>query len=145
MPRAPKCLLGPRHVHPRVNSEAEYRRRQAEAIAKGRALYPNLEWSDPWLAERGRLARIVGGAWQLPCATPGCRNCPSVSPEWLLALCWDCGAVYEDVALPEERASIERLLLRRLDLASRNWLPGETAEDLERENLAHGIEPEGVE
>ena len=50
MPLAPTCLMGPRHVHPAVSTEADYRAAQRNAIAKGRAKYPNLEWPDPWPA-----------------------------------------------------------------------------------------------
>ena len=140
MPLPPKCLLGPRHLHPGVNTEADYRRAHRDAIARGRARYPNLEWPEPWLALFAPSAFVAGGMWQLRCATVGCTNCPSVSPEWRLALCWDCGAVYERVPLPVDIEAIERVLMRRPDVSSRNWLPTETVEDLVRENAEHGIQ-----
>jgi hypothetical protein len=81
---------------------------------------------------------VAGGRWQLRCTTPECGNCPAVQPEWGLALCWDCGAIYEGLSVPDAEA-IERVLLRRL-MVHRNWMPPETVADLERENLAHGLE-----
>lgn len=144
MPLVPDYLLGPHHVHPGVNTEADYRRQQAETIARGRALYQNLPWRDPW-RWTGSLpsVRVAQGAWQIECAT-GCGNFPSVSPEWGIALCYDCGAVYEDIMIPEA-AEIERLLVRRQRLANRNWLPGETVADLARGNAAHGLGADAAE
>lgn len=139
MPRAPRCLLGPRHVHPGVNTEADYRRRHLEAILKGRKKYPNLDWQNPWPTVARPPVYVSGGMVQIRCATPGCGNCPAVSPEWRLALCWDCGAIYEGLELPEDFDAIARLLVARPELSTRNWLPGETVEDLERENVEHGI------
>ncbi len=136
MALVPNCLMGPRHVHPNVNTAEDYRQRHEAAIRKGRQMYPNLPWRDPWRVT-GPLPDVfvAGGMWQLRC---GCGNCPSVSPEWGVARCWDCGAVYEGIVIPRA-AAIERVLLRRPVLSTRNWAPGETVADLERENAEHGV------
>lgn len=139
MPLLPHCLLGPRHIHPGVHSEADYRRAHAEAIKQGRRKYPNLVWHDPWSATVRPPVFVAGGLVQIRCVTPGCGNCPSVSPDWRVALCWDCGAVYEQLEISAEFAAIERLLVARPEVATRNWLPGETIADLARENAEHSI------
>jgi len=45
------------------------------------------------------------------------------------------------VEFPEDRATIEAILLLRPNPANRNWLPGETLADLVLENVVHGIQP----
>lgn len=43
------------------------------------------------------------------------------------------------VVWPKKRQAIERVLLQRKDPLNRNWLIGETVDDLINENLEHGI------
>jgi hypothetical protein len=63
-----------------------------------------------------------------------------VAPEWRgLACCYECGAIYERLELPAKADEIERLLVARPDLQTRNWRQGETVADLHAENRAHGI------
>jgi len=146
MPMAPRCVLGPRHLHPGVQTEEDYRRCHAEAIAKGRKKYPNLDWRDPWLTVIRPPVYVTHGMAQIRCATPGCGNCPSVSLEWRLALCWDCGAVYEGVEVPADFALAEAVLVCRPSLATRNWRVAqdggidetEAVEDLLVQNRAAG-------
>lgn len=147
MPLAPRCLLGPRHIHPGVNTAADYREQQQAAIDRGRAKYPNLEWPAPWRVEGlFPVVYVAGGMLQIRCATPGCGNCPSVSPEWRLALCWDCGAVYESLEIPADLDRAEQVLLCRPVLGTRNWriasdgtlLPDETVDALITHNLEAG-------
>lgn len=142
MPMPPKTLLGPHHLHPRVKTESDYREKQREAMRRGRLKYPNLDWPDPWRYEGGSLPSVYlsGGMWQIHCATVGCGNRPSASPLWRLALCFECGAIYEGLVFPPNVRGIERALLARPIPANRNWLPHETVDDLQRENRAHGIE-----
>lgn len=136
----PKCLLGPHHVHPGVNTERQYRLAQAKAIRDGQERYQNLEWRQPWLYLGAAPEVIVsGGRWLIRCATPECGNYPSASPEWRLALCYDCGAIYEGLIFPDDIAEIERLLLLRPTLSTRNLLPTDTVAQLERENAEHWI------
>lgn len=47
---------------------------------------------------------------------------------------------WRPVVLPAEREAIEAALLARPDVATRNWHPGETVDDLRRENRDHGLE-----
>ncbi len=75
------------------------------------------------------------GVWKIACS---CGEHPVYSPEWGLACCFHCGAVYDGIPLPPMLAEIERLLLLRPVMVHRNWCPPETVDDLRAENLAHG-------
>jgi hypothetical protein len=57
-------------------------------------------------------------------------------PENERAACTRCGRTYL-VDFPAEREEIERLLLLRPE-RDRNWEPGQTVEDLRRENEERG-------
>lgn len=53
--------------------------------------------------------------------------------------CWTtCGLLW-----PPFAAAVERLLMMRPDVTTRNWEPGETLHDLLEENVGHGIGPAG--
>lgn len=138
MPLLPDCLLGAKHVHAHVRTEADYRARHLEAMRRAVAMYPNLDCRLPWRPETQPAVFVAGGFWQVRCVTPGCGNYPAVQPEWGLALCWDCGAVYDGLQVPDA-TDIERVLMRR-PMVHRNWIQPETVADLERENRAHGLE-----
>src|SRR5215210_1407773 len=89
-------------------------------------------------------AYVNHGKWivQCPCAegTPQGPNHPAADPEWRLAICLDCGALYQP-EFPHDIERIEAALLRRPDRLNRNFRPqdGETVADLLSENIAHGI------
>lgn len=88
-------------------------------------------------------ARIESGAWLVEC--PGCHDAFMVDDQDLLFNCVGCGSMggWHPVVMPAERAEIEAVLLLRPgfrhNAPNRNWIPGETVEDLKRENLEHGI------
>lgn len=65
------------------------------------------------------LAQLVG--W-----CPRCRNA-ATNGRW------------RPLRVPDEREAIERVLSLRADPETRNCWPGETVEDLERENAEHGV------
>lgn len=132
----PTALKTPRHVHPGVSSASDYRQRQAEAIRTGRSLYPALPWREPWVCVARPVVFVSGGKWLVECA---CGNCPSVAPEWDgLACCYECGAVYEGLAMPAEADAIEQALVRRPTLAARYWNPAMSVADLLAANAAMG-------
>lgn len=141
MPRFPSCLLGPQHVHPGVRTVEDYRRRQAVVMATGRAAYPNLDWPVPWVSADRPAVHVAGGMWQVRCTTPGCQDFPAASREWQTACCLNCGAIYERLVFPVDAAEIERVLVQRPHLHTRNWNwpePGETVEDLRAQNREQG-------
>lgn len=82
--------------------------------------------------------RANWGRWVLDC-----YRCPSatwVEPGTDLVCCYDCGTPAEAVWPSEEMIyGVERLLLMRPDVTTRNWEPGESLHDLLEENVQHGI------
>jgi hypothetical protein len=64
-----------------------------------------------------------------------------VDPDWRLACCLECGAVYEGstLLLPADLAAIVAALVVRPDAATRAWIAPQTAGDLLAENTARGI------
>ena len=88
-----------------------------------------------------REAYVDGGNWFVKCE---CGGCEFVDPKDLVTICCGCwhsgdGHRFRRVVLPENRAAIEAALLRRPDPVTRGWNPGQTVEDLERENHEHGV------
>jgi hypothetical protein len=130
----PTCVMTAWHVH-NVRTGAEYRAKQAQLIASGRLTHPGLTWRDPW--DAGQLPVVVeSGKWLVHCP---CGNYPSVLPEARLACCFECGAVYADLVMPEETSAIEAALLERAHPALRAWRPGETVETLRAQSQALAV------
>lgn len=73
------------------------------------------------------------------CECPSCHGGVAVDPEHTIACCLECGAVLTAVAIPAEWREIEAVLLKRPDVRTRGWWPGETVDDLRAENRAHGV------
>ena len=94
-------------------------------------------------------AVVNHGRWIAVC--PTCGGGVSTHPGWP-ALCLTCddGVGTPVVRLlttvawpaPSLRAALEKTLRRRPRAASRNWAPGESAEDLRRENRQHQLPEE---
>jgi hypothetical protein len=92
------------------------------------------------------------GKWVAKCPRPGCFNAEQFGPTgqgdvggltgesfWCREMFGGCG-LRCPVAWPGNVDSIE-FMVRSRPVAARNWLPGETVEDLLRENLEHGLMP----
>jgi hypothetical protein len=129
-------LIYPRDIHPFAGSPEAYCAQQRAALVRKRAAFPHAGYPEPWVSVGIAPVKISDGHWQLVCA---CGNYPAYDPTWALACCFRCGAIYRQ-APPVEWREIEAVLLKRPRPTSRHWLPGETLEDLRRENLAHGDE-----
>ena len=92
------------------------------------------------------------GRWVVECPAADCRAAIDVSDrlEWGVVTC-DCqdrSVCYHNadpcghkilVGWPTNWQEIDRILGAREDPLNRNWLPGETVEDLKAENLLHGM------
>lgn len=77
-------------------------------------------------------ARVFANSWVADCE---CGNGMAIEPRWEpLALCFACGAVHRSVLIPAEWEAIDTALLVRLHPHRRHWIPGETVDDLIREN-----------
>jgi len=132
-----KVIGRPFHVHT-VNSIEAYERKQRLSIIRKKRVYPNLEWRDPIHVELKPPPFIGGGYWKIMCP---CMNAPSADPDWRVACCFECGAIYTQLEFPENelRQRAERVLLFRGYEHQRNWNPRiETLNALVIENLQNG-------
>lgn len=101
-------------------------------------------------------ARVCWGRWLVDCASPYCTGALTLGPDrpdgrgrirrgltWGQQRmgCWDCDYVTGPIFWPPDPDAIEMLLRRRPDVATRNWAPPETVEDLLVENVAYGLLP----
>jgi len=86
------------------------------------------------------MAFVNKGKWLIKC------ECGGAEKAWEEGLfmcqsCWNAGHKHKcrRSIFPEQREEIERLLDKR-PLENRNWFPGETVDDLLRENKEHEAE-----
>jgi hypothetical protein len=118
-----------------VRDTAQYRRRHAAAIARKSSTGQRIRVSESTEAIE---ARIDHGRWIVECPC-GAGNAVDVAAK--IALCFGCGTAHLNVRLPEQRTAraIERALLARPHVKTRNWQPDESVDDLMNENLRHGV------
>lgn len=133
----PDVIMTPVHTLG-VRTASDYATRHRKVILDGRMSLPELNWREPWPSPDKVQALISGGRWIVACTTKGCSNAPLTHPDWKVARCFECGAIYQDVIFPENIAEISALLVKRAYVANRNWVPGETIEELRAENIANG-------
>jgi hypothetical protein len=112
-----------------------YLERQARHIADMKIARPDLAWRDPFLSEERPLPFISGGRWVVMC---GCGNAPSYDPDWMLALCFECGAAYQQLAPPAGWRQAEAMLMARPEMKMRHWIATESLDELVAETIAHG-------
>lgn len=94
------------------------------------------------------VAYVNHGRWIAEC--PDCAGAQLVSELERRFWCLNCGNAavnfaWRHVRMPQKRTAIEAELVIRPaakgDRAiTRNWLPGETVKDLQRENVEHGVD-----
>jgi hypothetical protein len=77
------------------------------------------------------------GRWIVRCPARGCYSARQLNPGEGFR-CDDCGHL-ADVIWPADTALIEHLLILRPDVTTRNWVSGETTDDLWLENIRHGV------
>jgi hypothetical protein len=78
------------------------------------------------------VAYVNHGRWVVDCPTPYCNEAHLAGP----VTCDGCSQTYSS-RFPADAALIDAVLSRRVVVETRNWLPGETVQDLEAENEAH--------
>ena len=121
-----------------ISTAAEYHTSLVRvAAARGVAL-------PAWTEDRPKggmiQARIEAWRWLMEC--PDCHDCLFAEPQWGF-LCPNCANVandgrYRPVVWPVDPAAIEAVLSVR-PVENRNWTPGESLDDLRRENQEHGL------
>lgn len=94
--------------------------------------------------ERTVDAYVNWSRWMVDCPCGGAQVISPDDPRFFCIHCFNGGDGWWPVVWPEpaERAAIETLLNRRPDPHTRNWQPGESVEQLQGENLQHGIDAE---
>lgn len=86
-------------------------------------------------------ASVNSGRWIVAC--PFCSGAEYVNFDDLRFFCCECRNAKVDhhplrVVVPAGTAQIAAVLIGRPDVSTRNWLPPETVDDLERENKENG-------
>ena len=114
----------------------DYQRLQERYLRDLNTRVPIVPKRAPWLVV-GTLppVYVAMGKWVIRCQ---CGNAPSVHPDWKLARCFECGAVYQGLEMPEQAREIEAVLLLR-PLQRRGWRPTETLAQLQEENRQHSL------
>lgn len=84
------------------------------------------------------------GRWVADCPRPYCTSAMALLREQETFVCEgavdSCG-ITSPIQWPNDPAAVELILMQRPAFATRNWVLGETLEDLIRENAEHGIAP----
>lgn len=124
----PTRILTPTEVHGATSPE-DYARRQEVTLLELARAHPQLGVRPVWVNDTHPSVHIRGGKWLLRCV---CGNAPSVHPDWKVARCFECGAIYQGLDIPDDAAAIETALMRR-PLGSRVWDPGMSAAELDAE------------
>lgn len=92
---------------------------------------------------RGEIQAFVNfGRWLVEC--PRCKFAVPASKRHPAFYCLRCGnrnngGAALRVTFPKNTELIEYILTRRPEIETRNWKPGETAGDLQLENIQHGV------
>ena len=111
---------------------------QAMLIDRNIAAYPGRNWRRPFACGRSAQPFVNAGRWVVLC--PECANAPSYDPEWKLACCIECGAIFAGLGPPKAWAEAEVVLMQRPAMLNRHWDPEtETVGMLLLENASHGI------
>lgn len=127
----PESLEIPRVL--RVRTPADYRTWQMIIVtARGGRV---------WITGVRVPAYINAGRWTADCHW--CAKGMFTRPDWALACCGECGALYEPgtIVFPDQADAAVQILLRRPNRDSQNWRnpnlnrPLQTIEDLARENI----------
>lgn len=88
-------------------------------------------------------ARVRQGRWVVLCPDTNCNSAVVADPATPLFMCVECGNTsiggkWYGVKFPKNCRALEAILIPR-PLKNRNWEPGESAAQLRRENMEHGV------
>lgn len=124
------CIHGPCEgmAHAGVVDVDSYRKVHRQALMKnGKNVKEN---------EADQVAYINHGRWLVNCRE--CNGAGLTSRTMKVSCCFDCGSVFTHVVFPKQAKKIETALLKRSDMASRNWTT-ESVETLMKENKSHEV------
>lgn len=128
-PRHFSALWGAMPLEHEQRTPERLRYFQRAHLARNPAAHEPTEFSEE------KPAYIGNGAWRIHCR---CGERTHADPEWKLACCFGCGAIWTNVVFPENWQAIEDLLSKRVLQGTRNWQPPETYDDLVAEQVQHG-------
>lgn len=122
-------LHGPAHIYGLTDDHSVYSEWHAAKIAKrpGEKVHIRQEELVAYVNE-GRLVALC----------PNCNAGIAVHTDWPDARCFECGAIYYELTLPSDYATIEDVLLAR-PRRNQNWAPTESVADIAEENFQHGL------
>ena len=88
-------------------------------------------------------AMVIHNRWMANCE---CMGAEAVDPDQPAFYCFSCfnqanKGYPRAVSFPADIADIEEILTQRADPLTKNWIPSETTDDLEAQNVAHGFPP----
>lgn len=119
-----------RAIH-RVADPQIYKRKHEQVITKRRT-----EGDDSVelrTVNQPRDARIDANRWLVDC---DCGGAAAASPNWPESRCFGCGRIYTKVEFPANRGEIEAELETQSYEPMREWSPGDTLEDIRRNQRA---------
>lgn len=124
-----------------AHSPNDYLRIQATEIKNKQRVRPSLKWRDPFISIAHCSPPLIsGGRWVVVC---GCGNAPSYDPDWRMACCLECGAIYLKVDPPADWEEKERVVMARPVMGTRHARPDESLAELIRQNMERG-DPSGL-
>ena len=127
-------LYGPQNVFHQVRSPQDYEQLHLRALdnARRRLLKPDLRH---YVSPVRQAVYINHGRIVVLCQ---CQAAVSVSREWNIGRCLECGAIHNDPIWPDNFDEVESALIVR-PYPFRNWRPGETVEQLLLDNVTFGV------
>jgi hypothetical protein len=95
-------------------------------------------------------AEVIGGKWRVRCPADGCSSSQYADPAdrrfWCVECCMDqFSNRWVAVVWPEDPETIEAVLAARPFSRNRNWIYGETLDELVAENRHHDLPDEHPE
>lgn len=98
----------------------------------------NEEYAAPMVEDATPVQAFVNaGRWIVLCACNNGIITPPPTEPGAQAICPACGTVWTNVIFPGEAPAIVQALEERRFPPNQNWVPGETAADLRRQNDEH--------
>lgn len=107
----------------------------------GNPVFARMALEDGATCSEPAYAFVAQGRWSVACE---CRSSQYASKQDRRFFCVECGNAvqrgrWRPVVFPDNADQIERALLSRPLVRTRNWRPGESIDGLATENREHGV------